>query len=584
MKNIFKSFAEMSITLAIILTACGGGGSSSGETSGGGSNVTPAGTFTKEVALTAFTTANTGIFGDNSFRHYHRLYKSENIAGSGYIKSIYFRRDATSSTAVTCSHLTIKMVHTSIGDLGGFGTNLNDNFGDKGSAETVLNDTTITIPGGNSGDYFEIPLTTQFNYNGADNLIIDLTRTAACSPQGVDVIVGRETSTYVANAYSQSSSTPDTVAVTDRNVLHTKFVFAGGDNKVDFLAIGYGSQMQPFDTNIGSQKVQMLYNKDSIAGSGLITGIGLQVSADTTEQTYTYTMKLGHSTKTNLDTTWTNNFDVGSPVTVANALQFRIPAGIPAGEIIWLPIPDGAFSYNGINNFVIEIAIGDDSLATGNISLATHPTTNINRIYGSPANSTATSSNSYTHQIALRFYGGQVTVLREGLEGNSSQILGSDTAGQSQKLYESYLLGTSGIITNLYIRLADTAPATASLTNYKLYMGHTVKTEFNILDTYASNMDEDALVFSGTLTIPPGLKQGDWVKISLTSPFSYNSAENLSILFTTDEGPSGNNVRAIFTDAFINHTVGRWDNSVTITGNPEFTSDSIADLALDIVK
>jgi hypothetical protein len=65
-----------------------------------------------------------------------------------------------------------------------------------------------------------------------------------------------------------------------------------------------------------------------------------------------------------------------------------------------------------------------------------------------------------------------------------------------------------------------------------------------LADTYASNMDENLTVHSGSFSIPAGLKAGDWVTIPLSSAFTYDQAKNLAVLFSTAGGAGIlNNVR-----------------------------------------
>jgi len=185
----------------------------------------------------------------------------------------------------------------------------------------------------------------------------------------------------------------------------------------------------------------------------------------------------------------------------------------------------------------------------------------------------------------LRFHGGQLVVVPAAPGSNSTQILGStftSTGGQIQSLYRNDLIGTSGTINAIYVRMLGASVA-AAVPNYKLFMGHTAKTTYVITDTYASNMNENATVFTGTLNVPAGLIAGDWVKIALASPFAYDSTKNLSIFFSSDFAVLGNAVTAR-QDANQFPVNVRNDNAVTTSGTPAFTFNGIIDIAVDLSK
>ncbi|MBN1497303.1 MAG: hypothetical protein JXA07_11075 [Spirochaetes bacterium] len=493
---------------------------------GGGSQ------FTKTVALSATTDLIAGPFNEAAFRHYQLLFQPADIAGSGVIRSLSFRYHDDNDQVIGCPHVTVKLGHTSETDLGDVGTSmaLNINQG-KGSAITVLNNKTVNIPRGAAGDYFEIPLDAEFNYNGVDNLVVDLLRTSACTGE-VELITGTASTPYDGLAYNSVSAAPDNIQEIAQDVHHIKFKFAGGVNKVDF-ADTYSGNSAPLSTTANFNKIQMLYNASSIAGSGMITGIGLQVSAVTSLQTYTYTMKLAHSTKIDLEVTWANNFNADPAVTVANSVQITVPAGVPAGEFVWFPVPDGVFSYNGTDNLLIELTV---EAASGGVSLATHPTTNINRIYGNPASATASTSNSYTHQINLRFAGGTMDVVSNAALSDS-RFFPSGSANGIVSLFRATELGTSGKITSVAFRAASNTN-TGNYPSYMLIMGHTMA------ETLTSTADfiDQKIVYNKVYTIPNTFLAGDWIEIKLGNPFVYNGVDNLIIWSgsTANDGTGAN--------------------------------------------
>ena len=53
------------------------------------------------------------------------------------------------------------------------------------------------------------------------------------------------------------------------------------------------------------------------------------------------------------------------------------------------------------------------------------------------------------------------------------------------------------------------------------------------------------MVYNKTFTMPAGLKDGDWIEIPFSAPFTYNGADNLVIQTTTsDSGTAVNYVQA----------------------------------------
>ncbi|MFH0975107.1 MAG: hypothetical protein V1874_04910 [Spirochaetota bacterium] len=523
MKNLLKAiFAMLITTLALIFTACGGGSSDSG---GGGG--TPAGTFTKEVALSVSTNYNVGIFGTNAFRHYQLLYKPADVAGAGYIKSIYFKRNETMLSATTCPNVTIKLAHTNV-TVTDLATDMTTNIKDKGSAITVLNNATVTVPAGNAGDYFEIPLSTQFNYNGIDNLVIDFTRTVACS-QVVQVTIGQGTTTYTAQVYSDDSLDPDT-GTTSLNVPHTKFAFAGGDNTA--ISSSGSSNSYPFTTALSGQKVQQLYLASEINGSGPITGMAFPVLAVTEERTYTVNVRMGHTNLTALTDSFAGNFNVGEPVTVASAVNVVVPNGVPTGEFVWIPIPDGTFNYNGTNNLIIQIEV----TAPSHNLFRLYNTVTGRRLYAAVGDNTGTVSD-VLYAIKFRFYGGTVDVITD--EGDDTGFIFGQTPNGRINLYRASELGTTGTITSISCRLNDNITTSAtSFANFKLIIGHCPLDTLNT--DPALDFVSQLTAVNSTVTVPAGFIKGDWIEIPLSMPFAYDGKSNLAVwMGTTASSGSG---------------------------------------------
>ncbi|MBN2401066.1 MAG: hypothetical protein JXN64_01580 [Spirochaetes bacterium] len=532
MKNLLKSIALMIITLLVIFTACGGGGG--GSSSGGGDGEIPAGMFTKEVAYSDGYVADSNLFSTTAFCHFQIYYKKDDIAGSGNINSIYLRCQTDLASAVSCSNVSIKLGHTSIADLlVDMTQNINQG---KGSAVTVLNDATITIPAGSAGDYFEIPLTTSFNYNGVDDLIVDITRAAAC-PVAVSLCLGMETgNTYTKYRYSTNSSSPDNGNSGNISYLfHIQFKFAGGDNKVDYSMSPSINNFGPFTTDGDFNRVQVLYPAASIAGSGRITAIGLQLAEESAfYYSYKYTVRMGYSQYNSLGVhSWEDNFNQGSPVTVANSVNFVIPQGVPAGKFIWLSLNDGTFTYDGTGNLVIEITTMN---ATGIVKMGMHTTGSGQLAHGSSVDTFCNNVITEALQIALRFYGGTMDVITEE-NSNTGHIFNSDPHGRIN-LYRASELGTAGTITSVACRMHNNASAETDYANYRIIIGHC---PLESLDSDPDNNFVSQLTaVNGTVSIPGGLVKGDWIEVPLSTPFVYDGKSNLAVwMGTTDTTGAG---------------------------------------------
>ena len=566
-ENIYSMVTIMGILITMFLTGCGGssgGGGAAAVDNGGAAK----GTFKKSIVYN--TTSWAVLFSDYSQLRFHLLYRADDISGSGNITAIRFRLDTDLLTDVSCGNVTLKLGHSSV-------TDLTTTFADaietgKGSFVTVIDNAAINIPADTAGAYIEIQLSETFNYNGVDNLLLEISRTSACSG---DVILDAGSAIgYDATLSSLVSASAVSGSVYDYNMT-TSFQFSGGDNEVDFGSVGQDTY--PFSTAL--PKVQILYTNGEINGSGPISGIGFQMYTTSVQNDVTYTLKLGH-TSTLLSTTFADNFDTGTPVTLADNVSFTIPAGIPAGEYFWLPIPDGTFTYNGTDILLLEIDVSAATDLTYVVSDASEPG---RRAVGNSGEATASGTDNLAYNIKFRFSGAPVQVMPSG-NGAALQVLGGLAGGgQMQSLYTPTVVGTGGAVTSISLRLkADSVGAT--IPNYKIYMGGTAKTELNIADIYSSNMElNSTLVFNGSFDIPAGLKEGDWIKIPLQTGYTYDPTENMTILFMADSAsPSNNPVSASFEASFPSHMVGRSDNAVGIDGVPVLDIDALVDVQLNI--
>jgi hypothetical protein len=427
---------------------------------------------------------------------------------------------------ITCPNTTIRLGHSNLAALTTtFASNLN-----VGSPVIVLNDATVNVPA-TATTWFDIPLTTPFDYNGVDNLVVQVDRTTVC--QGTAVIFGVNSTTSAAGRRAFSAAA-DTTAGTAQNNTTTgaldtimpwmRFVFAGGDNKMNFG--GVDSNFFPFSAN---KRTQHLYLASEINGSGPITGIAFQVGAfqATVAGTYTYTLRLGHSTLTQLGDTFASNY-AGSPTTVANAVaNFTIPANMPSGEWFWVPIPDGVFTYNGTDSLIVDVSVPSGT-ANNNVAYLAG---GVNRrlFNNSDAAATTGTLDGHTYHIALRFHGGAVSVITNG---NTSTAFAFNTGVAGRlNLYRASELGSAGTITSVACRMVDAVSTATSYANYRVIIGHSNVASLSA--TSSDNFVSQTTAVSGTISVPAALSRGDWIEVPLSTPFAYDGKSNLAIWMGT---------------------------------------------------
>ena len=406
---------------------------------------------------------------------------------------------------------------------------MTDTFSDnveqgKGTLETVRTGA-FNVPAGSAGDYFTIILDTPFLYNGVDNLVVEFLVTAC----DADITLWVDNTALVFRMLHRWDLTP---APGDlyMYVIHTRFNFEGGVNPLEFAASPGVGNVFPFGGS--SKKVQLLYDAAAINGSGPITGIAMRTGtfAVTTEESYTYTMRVGHSTFTDLTTTFNGNFS-STPVTVADNEVFNVPAGIPTGNYIWIPMPDGSFNYNGSDNLIVEI---DVSASSGTTSWSSIITPNQTRASGASGSAIA-NVDTAQYDITFRFNGGTIEVITAEDEQWPVPFISVDDY-KSPSMFGAQQLGTGGPVTGISLRLGANSLASDYLAA-TVVLGHTTNTVMSTI--FANNMTDPTTVFTGTLTVPAGLKAGDWVTIPV-SGFTYDPTRNLVVEVSQNAGTETN--------------------------------------------
>lgn len=530
LENKLRNLAVMAASV-FALVACGGGGGGGDHGGGLGS-----GTFTRTFSP-ASNGGNQVPFGIGTFGDVtsQGLYTPAEVGASGRITMLRFQNMLANTGPITCPNTTIRLGHSNLAALTAtFASNLN-----VGSPVVVLSNATVNVPA-TATTWFDIPLTTPFDYNGVDNLVVQVDRTTVC--QGTAAIFGVNSTTSSAGRRAFSGAT-DTTAGTAQNDTTTgvvdsvlpwmRFVFTGGDNKLEFggTNIAANSNSFPWSAN---KRTQHLYLASEINGSGPITGIAFQANfQNTVAATYTYTIRLGHTTLTQLGTSFAGNF-AGSPTTVANAVTgFTIPAGILPGEWFWVPIPDGIFTYNGTDNLIVEVSV---PAGTTFNYVRMFPGVAGRRLFNNSDAAAATGTVDDNHyHIALRFNGASMNVIEPNLIGYQVPFSPTVALTFAQFLYGNHAMGTGGAINRVGFRLNADNASPVVFTGAAITLGHT--TLADLTTTPGSNIDNPIQVFSGNITIPGGLKAGDWVDIPV-SGFAYDPKKNLIVQVLAGTGPS----------------------------------------------
>lgn len=316
-----------------------------------------------------------------------------------------------------------------------------------------------------------------------------------------------------------------------------RFTFSGGDAVFTAATGTPGIERIPFNNTSLAKKVQLLYTKEEINGFGPIVGVAVPIAYQTSAATFTMTMRLGHSVLTELTPTYNENFS-GTPVTVASDVQFRVPSGMEPGAHVWLPMSSGTFTYNGTDNLIAEIEV---SSSTGTVAWQANAGYPRNVRLSSDAGAVAGTPEAVSHGIKFRFKGGSMNVLTGGNSMDHIPFISAATTSAAgtkrQSIYPAALLGTKGGINKVAFRIAtDSVPGTYG--NVEIVMGHTLASHLS--NGFAFNMIDAAIVSNSTLTIPAGMKRGDWIEIPLNTAFAYDGTSNLVVQVASDVGTADN--------------------------------------------
>ena len=300
---------------------------------------------------TGTLTWNLYPFNNNAVagRKVQLLYPAPDVNGSGPITGIGFPVGfLTTAQAFTVN---IKLGHSTLASF--VDGNFSDSYSD--TPVTVASNLTFTVPAGVPADEFVwVPVNGSFNYNGADNLILEIETTDNI---GVTTDIGWRIRSGVGTNKRLFGGLGSTTGTAGQQYYFTKFRFNGGT--MDVLTSG-GGFLVPFNGST-DHVLQVLYGAKDLGTGAQIDKVAFRLSADSMAEDYTgFSVVLGHTTNTALSATLADNLD---DYTNVFSGTMNIPAGLKAGD--WVEIPVSGFTYNPLKNLVVQVTA---NMGTGNVT------------------------------------------------------------------------------------------------------------------------------------------------------------------------------------------------------------------------
>lgn len=539
MKKIV-SVLLLALVPVLTLSYCGKSGGNSGLAlllAGGGSGTNDtSGLFSKIVAGTTEDTFEGRMFTTSIRVHVMQVYLSTELQASGVIKSLTLYYQSPVTGLITCPNLVIKMGHTDVSVLNA--TYASNYERGQGSLVTVY-DGPVTLA---AGDSVTIELDEPFNYNGTDNLIVDIVRNGGC---GANAPLSAHTTASARNANdtyppTESEATRAVAPRVEEYVAKVRFNFAGGDST---MKCNENAAAVNLFVNYATM-AQILFDKDRVSGSGPVTGLGfaLKTNSPGTDEVYTLTVSMWHAAGTGLTGggTWTDNFKSGASTLVAENATFTIPANTPAGTYVWLPL-NGAFGYNGTDGLVVDIetAAGgtDDQPLQADINGTS------TSLIGT-ADAPEASAGPVRYSVKFRFKGGTADFIPSSSATYNYPFYNKvdpTPESQMQMLYFAGEMGINGTITGIGFRL-DNISETAAYDNLKVVIGQTADMTLGSA-SFSGNMDGEQTLYNASFSISEGLKKGDWVDISLGSGIVCDPTKNLVVHLISSGGTAYNMIK-----------------------------------------
>jgi hypothetical protein len=529
-KPVYSLFAL--VVSLLMLTACG---TESGSSSlmallglgGGGAQ------FTKQFGTGMPVNSTTIPFNSGSDIKVQFLYTAAEVGGSGYITKIRLLAFGSDEENRTCKNITIKMGHTSLSAL--TTTWANNVETGQGAEITVLNNKTITVPKAADGSWITITLDRPFNYNGVDNLVVDYESSTKCSGYVSCIYTSTANREAPSMTVDNAAGVPEFDTVNADSVgsslIWMQFVFAGGDNRLIHTGV---TTTYPFRSDTPHWCVQMLIPASEINGSGEITGIAFAAGDSPTSagvfKIGVYVSQI--SSNTLVTTSFSDNLDIRDFVLAVETADFIVPAGVPAGSYLWLPVKN-SFKYNGTDNLIVYVIV--QSVTGANFAIQLDNGGTGTALFGT--NTPNATVENCRFNMKLRFKGSTADIIGSGNHNLYPPFHGTVT-GQFQPLYRGAELGINGSIDSIAFRLKNDSAA-ESYGNISISIGHSDLDALALGPAYLDNMVGEQTVFTGTVSVPAGLKAGDWVDIPLDTAFTCTPGKNLAIYIRHDAGSAG---------------------------------------------
>jgi hypothetical protein len=151
---------------------------------------------------------------------------------------------------------------------------------------------------------------------------------------------------------------------------------------------------------------------------------------------------------------------------------------------------------------------------------------------------------------------------------------------KTQFLYRAEEMGTSGTITKVSRRLWDWNSSACDYNNFVVVLGYATNT--TVGPTFSTNITGAQTVYSGTFSVPAGLKKGDWLDIPLSTPFALDSAKDLIVQISSLHGTVANDINFEHNDVlYAGRKAFAHDNT---TDTSLGTSNDLVDMRLEITK
>jgi hypothetical protein len=371
----------------------------------------------------------------------------------------------------------------------------------------------FTLGEADAGAAVTLPLDGRFVYDGADDLLVDHSSGGCGGEVSLAARGGGETlgaADREAVAGLPTGWTPETTVR-----------FSAGDAAVTIGGPPLSGEA-PFA--VGGGRVHLLEEAAAIGGQGRLVGVGFPVADATTGGAYAVSLRIGHTTRASLleYLDLQVNFDE-TPSTIATGAPFRVPAGLAAGDRVWLPVDPAGFLYDGRRGLVLDVTAEGATGATGWLARP-HPAGALARLVRGHPLATAGTLDAVAYDLALRFAGGPVTVRTPaGLAGPAADPLG---AGRRQYLYLASEIGSAGEVATVACRLRADVPAGTTV-DLTVRLGHLDGDR--LPERFVDGL---ALARSGTLALAAGARAGDWLPVPLGSPVPYDGRRALVVEFS----------------------------------------------------